>query len=218
LAIELQKKIQSGVIGHMRRSIVEIGLVLDWDALPDSHRIKDPALGAGALLDIGIYPLTYSSLIMGGGKLGVDHPVPAVTSCMTINKGVDESDVIVLQYNTGTNTESTAIVMATMHHANPQEFGRIEGTKGSITLYTELGPSCPTGFRVTDSAGKVEDFKFEHPAGIVGFIYEADAVAQDIAAGKTENAIMPLDETMRVMKLMDEIRRQNGLVYPADNA
>lgn len=202
----------------MRRSIVEIGLALDWDTLPETHRIRDPAFGAGALLDIGVDALTYASLVMDDGKLGTEHPLPAVTSSLTINKGIDESDVIVLQYNKGTSTEATSVILTTLHHENPQDFGRIEGTKGSITLYNELAPSRTNGFRVKDLEGHVEDFRFEHPPGFAGFIHEADAVAQDIAAGRTENATMPLDETVRMMRLMDEIRKQNGLVYDADKA
>ncbi|KAF3009170.1 hypothetical protein G7054_g1651 [Neopestalotiopsis clavispora] len=216
LVIELQKKIQAGAIGRVRRCIIEIGLILDFDSLPKESRLKDPALGAGALLDIGIYPLTYASVILGNGALGTSHPEVAVTPSLTIEDGVDGSGVVVLTYNKGTPEEATAITMSSLHSPNPPDFGRIEGTKGTITLYTDKGPSCPSGFRIKDASGKVEDFPFPQPTGTVGFIYEADAVALDIAAGRTENATMPLDETMRMMRLMDGVRKECGLVYPQD--
>jgi hypothetical protein len=57
-----------------------------------------------------------------------------------------------------------------------------------------------------------EEVKFEHPGA--GCYFEADAVAIDIAACRTENATMPLDETLRMMSLMDGIRKACGLVYP----
>lgn len=198
--------------------MIEIGLTLDFDSLPKTSRLKDPALGAGALLDIGIYPLTYAFLIYGDGKFGAAHPKAEVTSSLVIKDGVDENGVVVLHYNKGIDTEAIAITMSSLHNRNPPEFGRIEGTKGTIILYTDKGPSCPTGFRVVNTSGETKDLAFPHPAGITGFIYEADAVALDIAAGRKENTVMPLDETIRVMRLMDEVRKQCGLVYPQDLA
>ncbi|KAH7163485.1 hypothetical protein B0J13DRAFT_492135 [Dactylonectria estremocensis] len=216
LTIELEKKIQEGAIGRVWRSIIQIGFGGDWDALPASSRLKDPALGGGALLDLCVYPISYSSLIFGRGQRGEDHPEVKVTSSMDIANGADEADVVTLQYKTPDNHSQTAVCIATVLANSPRDFGRIEGKEGSITLYTELGPSCPTGFRVTNAKGEEEDFPFTHAEGTFGFIYEADAVAQDIFAGRTESARMPLAETLRVMRLLDQIRGQNGLVYPQD--
>ncbi|KAH7112926.1 hypothetical protein B0J11DRAFT_554103 [Dendryphion nanum] len=216
LVIELEKHIQKNTIGRIRRSIIEFGLSLNWDSLPETSRIKDPALGAGALLDICIYPLTYSSVIFGRGKLGDEHPKTEVTSSLTIVNGVDESDVVVIKYKSIDGEAQSAICLSTVHFPNPPSFGRIEGTDGSIALYSKFGPSCPTGFRIKGLDGEESDHRFDHPAGTIGFIYEADAVARDIAAGRLENQRMPLAETLRMMKLMDEIRGHNGLEYPQD--
>lgn len=216
MAIELQNKIQSGTIGRVWRSVVEIGLGADWDGIPPSHRLKDPALGGGALLDLGIYTLTYSSLIMGRGLYGDKHPDVKVVAAMDIVNGVDETSTVVLQYKTAEGNPQTAVCLPTVLADSQHDFGRIQGKEGSITLYTELGPSCPTGFRVKKGKAEEEDFRFDHPEGTFGFIYEADAVAQDIFAGRTEDARMPLSETLRIMRLMDQIRAQCGLGYPQD--
>lgn len=216
MLIELEKQIQSGVIGHVWRSVVEIGLGAPWDDFPKTHRLKDPALGGGALLDLGIYTLTYSSVIMGRGLYGDEHPKYKVTSSMDIVDGVDETTTVTLQYKTPDGRPQTAVCLPTVLADSQSDFGRIQGNKGTITLYTKHGPSCPTGFRVKNGSDE-KDFHFEHPEGTSGFIYEADAVAEDILAGRTENSRMPLSETLRVMRLMDQIRAQNDLVYPQDN-
>ncbi|KAK7424848.1 hypothetical protein QQZ08_008478 [Neonectria magnoliae] len=216
LVIALEKKIQEGVIGRVWRSVIQIGLGADWDSLPEGHRLRDPALGGGALLDLCIYPISYSSVIMGGGKFGEEHPEIKVTSSMDIVNGVDEANVVTLQYKNPENNPQTAVCISTVLADSPPDFGRIEGKKGTITLYTKLGPSCPTSFRVKIGKREEEDFNFEHPEGTFGFIYEADAIAQDIFAGRTESERMPLAETLRVMRLMDQVRAQNGLVYPQD--
>lgn len=185
--------------------------------LPANSRLKDPALGAGALLDIGIYSLTYASLVMGIGKLGKEHPQPNVASILNLVDGIDESNVVILRYE---EQKATAICTSTLGFKSPEDFARIEGSEGTITLFGD-GASCPSGFRLRRTrAGSKQSaeqtFKFSHPAGTTGFFYEADAVAMDIANGRMENETMPLDETLRILRLMDTIRRDGGLVYPQD--
>ncbi|CAI4213456.1 unnamed protein product [Parascedosporium putredinis] len=178
---------------------------------------EDPALGGGALLDLGIYTLTYSSVIMGRGLYGDAHPSPEMISSMDIVNGVDETTTVILQYKTTDGEPQTAVALATTLADSQRDFGRIQGKKGVITLYTEFGPSCPSGFRIRWADGSEQDFPFKHPEGTIGFIHEADAVAKDIFAGRTENERMPLAETLRMMRLMDRVRAQNGLVYPKNN-
>lgn len=110
----------------------------------------------------------------------------------------------------------------TFHCKSPPDFARIEGSQGSITI---SGPaaSAPRGFRsrkglyTYEPPDAPEDaFQFDPLPGALGFFYEADAMALDIANGRTQNSIMPIEETLRMMRLMDGIRRHNGLVYPQD--
>jgi dihydrodiol dehydrogenase / D-xylose 1-dehydrogenase (NADP) len=216
-------------IGTVDRMFIDFGIPLPLDDLPANARHKDPALGAGALLDIGIYNLTYASLILGGGVVGRNHPTPKVISTMVIVDGIDYADVVVLKYPQKdakqSGRESMAICTTTMYHETSRDFCTIEGSEGTITIYG-LAASVPSGFRIKrkraekDTPAKVanydaeEDVKFEH-AG-VGYHFEADAVAIDIAADRTENTTMPLHETLRMMSLMDGIRKACGLVYPQE--
>ncbi|KAJ4248357.1 hypothetical protein NW762_012686 [Fusarium torreyae] len=217
MVLELQNKIQRGVVGRVRRSIVEIGLKADWAEQPSTSRLKDPALGGGALLNIGFYPLTFASVVYGDGLLGEPHPKVKVTSQLMVVEGVDESDAILLTYTAQDGFRSSAICLATVHSRHSSEFGRIEGTEGSIILFTDTGPSSPRGFQIRSKDGKEEKFSFSHEPGTLGFVYEADGVAMDIAAGKLESDVMPLGETLRMMRLMDEIRAQNNFGYPQDD-
>ncbi|KAH7384710.1 hypothetical protein BKA64DRAFT_711830 [Cadophora sp. MPI-SDFR-AT-0126] len=216
-------------IGQVERFFMDFGNHMPLDDLPASSRLKDPALGAGALLDIGIYTLTYASLIMGDFKVGNAHPKPSrVISSLSISHGIDESNVIVLKYPTASSQTrchtKTAILSSTFRYRTSEDFARIEGSSGTITIFGPAG-SLPGGFRtvVGPQPGfgevdtrEVRTYTVDRPEGTLGFFWEADAVAHDIANGRTENAVMPLDESLRIMNLMDEIRREGGLVYPQD--
>lgn len=213
-------------IGDVRRFFIDFGNHMPLDTLPKESRLRDPALGAGALLDIGVYTLTYASIIMGDWKVGKDHPAPTrVTSSLDIVDGIDEANVVVLDYPAAHGAK-TAICTSTFRTRSERDFARVEGSNGSIVIFG-FGASVPGGFRVLEGSVpgiREEDtrasrvFNVERPGGVLGFIWEADAVALDIAAGRTENTTMPLDETVRMMALMDGIRREGGLVYPQDKA
>jgi len=208
---------------------MDFGNYMPLDDLPASSRLKDPTLGAGALLDIGIYTLTYASLIMGDFNVGNAHPkLSRVISSLSISHGIDESNVIVLEYpansSSGKCRAKTAILSSTFRYRTSEDFARIEGSNGTITIFGPAG-SLPGGFRTVvgpqpvfgeKDTREVRTYTVERPEGTLGFFWEADAVAHDVADGRTENAIMPLDESLRIMRLMDDIRRDGGLVYPQD--
>ncbi|PIG85049.1 hypothetical protein AARAC_000712 [Aspergillus arachidicola] len=206
-------------IGKIHRVFIDFGLDMPLSELPATSRLKDPALGAGALLDIGIYPLTYASLVMGAGKLGKEYPDPKVTSVLTLVDGIDESNAVILRYEA---QDATAICTSTLSFRTPEKFARIEGSEGIITIFG-VAASCPRAFKLKrtcagNNQSEKEVFRFDHPPGTTGFIYEADAVARDIAHGRMESETMPLDETLRMLRLMDAIRRDGGLVYAQDEA
>jgi dihydrodiol dehydrogenase / D-xylose 1-dehydrogenase (NADP) len=221
--------IQKQLIGDVRRFFMDFGNLMPLDELPAKSRLKDNALGAGALLDIGIYPLTFASLILGDFKVGEEHPkIEKVTSSLDIVDGMDEANLVVLDYAATSETQpgrKTAICTSTFRYRSAQDFARIEGSSGEITIFGPAG-SVPMGFRMKsgpqpgfgEKDTRVErTYEVEKPAGALGFFWEADTVALDISSGRMENSTMPLAESLRMMKLMDEIRRQGGLVYPQDS-
>ncbi|RBQ76975.1 hypothetical protein FVER14953_12356 [Fusarium verticillioides] len=212
-------------IGEVQRLSIDFGNKFDLSSLPSTHRLKDPALGGGALLDIGFYTLTFASIILGDWKVGKDHPKPTkVLSSLDIVDGIDAANTVILEYPSANGGVRTGVCTSSFRYRGPDEFGYIQGTNGSITLF---GPavSVPGGFRVTEGerpgppaadTRTTRVFNVERHEGTLGFYWEADAVAQYIAAGKTESDVVPLDETIRLMELMDDIRAANGLKYPQD--
>ena len=207
-------------IGAVERVYVDFSLNVGIREMSPSHRLKDPALGGGALLDLGIYSLTLASLALGYKKLGSDYPTPKVHAVLNIKDGVDYSNTTILTYPyTSNGADATAICTSSMLQRTGRNFMRIEGTDGTIVMFGGAA-SIPQGFRVLKKANPEgyedvkEEFKFEHPG--TGWHFEADAVALDLQAGKKENSIIPLEETMRIMRLLDEIRRQGGLFYEQD--
>lgn len=159
---------------------MDFGNYMPLESLPTSSRLRDPALGAGALLDIGIYTLTYASLIVGDFQVGKAHPEPSrVISSLNIVDGIDESNVVVLEYPT-TSTCSrtkTAILSSTFRYRSAEDFARIEGSSGTITIFGS-GASVPGGFRMVQGpqpgfgevdTREVHTYTVERPEGTMGF-------------------------------------------------
>lgn len=194
-------------IGEVSRAFFDFGLDMPLQKQAAGSRLRELALGAGCLLDVGIYPLTWASMVLfaapeNGGE------EPRVASSLVLREGVDESAAVLLTHGT---MGAQAVCSASYGYKTGEVFGRIEGSEGCIEVKGRA-TSKPSGFvvRKKDGAETVYDF----PCVGWGFFYEADAVARDIRAGRLENERMPLAETLRMMKIMDEVRRQNGMKYP----
>lgn len=180
-------------------------------SLPASSRSADPSLGAGALLDIGIYTLTWVSIILDQHPDNSRGSIPKVTSSMSFSGGADEMTSIILNYK---GLDAQAICTASMRHKAATEFCRIEGDNGSVFV-GGVAASKPRFLVVKLKGEEDKRIDFETPGW--GFYFEADAIAADLRSGRKENDRMPLEESLRMMKLMDSIRAQNGLRYKQDD-
>ena len=200
------------VIGDIYRMFCDYKLDKDITSLPKESRYVQPALGAGSLLDIGVYSLTWGLVTLDPG-IGETAEMPDIVASQTLEHEVDVMSSIILHFR---STGRHGIITSTTKGSMGEVFARIEGSKGRI----EVGGRAPSSpgyftFYPQDSTKESKTFQFEKPGR--GFWWEADACALDIKAGKTENAIMPLEETMRVMKILDEARRQGGARFPQDD-
>lgn len=208
----LQKLLhQDKVIGDISRIFVDFGLDMPIASLPPSARTADPSLGAGCLLDIGIYTLTFASLILDQHPENVGAAPPTIASSMSFTNGADEMTSMILNYST---LRAQAILTASMRYKSKPEFCHVEGSKGSLAI-GGLGSSRPDFIVVREKDKEERRIDFEIPGW--GFHWEADAVAIDVLEGRKESSVMPLAETLRVMRTMDAVRKANGLVYPQDN-
>lgn len=223
LVIELQRKLhEEKVIGDIRRVVCDFSMQMDVRDLGLESRLRNPSLGASSLLDIGIYPLSWALLSLDP-SLGEQAAKLSVAGLQSLYEGVDVASAFLLHYP---STGRLAVLSCSTEAKTDRSFCRIEGTTGVIKVEGQAA-SHPVAFSIWRRAGPdvgdaiafdkpVETFRFDHPPGHMGYYYEADAVAVDISEGKLENARMPHAETIRVMKILDEIRRQGGAHFPQE--
>ncbi|KAL3434871.1 hypothetical protein BDV09DRAFT_185479 [Aspergillus tetrazonus] len=165
--------------------------------------VRHPAMGAGSLLDIGIYALTWGLLTLESDPAKSERP--RVVAAQTLRDGVDIATSFILHYP---STGRQGILTSTTEARTPEIFMRIEGSNGYITV-EGIAASAPRAFTVYP---RRYDFELEG----MGFYFEADAVAKSISQGKLENEVMSHSETVRVLEILDEIRTQGGARFPGD--
>ncbi|KIW27991.1 uncharacterized protein PV07_07683 [Cladophialophora immunda] len=217
LVAQLRKLLfEDQVIGDVFRMSSDFSLLVHIPSLPDTSRYKDPKLGAGTLLDTGIYPLTWAFLALDPNT-PANSERPNILATQSHLHGVEVTSSILVQYP---STGRQGIVSSTtMSGGMGDVVCRIQGTDGYIDVHG-AAPSHPLSFTVhrrkEHSKNDFESKHYDYPRIGRGFFYEADNTALDIAAGRKESEIMPWKETIRVMEIMDEIRKQGGTKYPQD--
>ena len=194
--VHVRKLLEDGAIGDVRLLQADFGFRTD---INPKGRLFDPALGGGGLLDVGVYAISLASMIFGTAS--------QVTGLAHLGEtGVDEQAAIVLGYpGGGLASITTGIRINTPHEAH------ILGTDGHIKLH---GPWWKPATMTISSGGKSEEVTIPYES--VGMNYEAEEVNRCLRAGETESAILPLDETLAIMKTMDKLRAQWGLKYPME--
>jgi dihydrodiol dehydrogenase / D-xylose 1-dehydrogenase (NADP) len=129
---------QDKILGNISRMFCDFGIDTNMGSLPATSRLKSRELGAGALLDTGIYPLTLSNLVLDG-KVGDDASDLEVSLSPIVVDGIDYADAIVVKYP---KTERMGILTASLLQKTQEAFYRIEGGKGTIVL-SGPGASLP---------------------------------------------------------------------------
>lgn len=192
----LHQVIDAGEIGEIINLSADHGQAFTYD--PKS-RLFDPALAGGALLDLGVYPVSFAH-----DFLGVPDAVQAVGQLTP--DGVDGQISIVLTY--GDRTQAT---LSTTLWSKTPTIATISGTEGNIWVKGSF--YAPTSFRVQRRDGRVWDF--DQP-GTKGLQYEAAEVARQVAAGQTQSPRLTWDNTLEVLRTMDTIRSLVGVAYPGE--
>jgi predicted dehydrogenase len=162
------------------------------------HRLYDLHLAGGALLDVGVYPIALSSMIFG-------KPSRIHSDAVIEHTGVDVQNAMILKFSMG----QMAVLSSGVQAETPQE-AAIVGTEGIIRLHHAWWRSN----KLTLIRHGKEEQTIEVPSQDNGFVYEIQAVHQDLCDGRLENALMPLDESLSILHTMDTIRGQWGLRYP----
>ena len=199
LIVKLREMLAQNAIGEVRMLQADFCFTAPFNP---TGRLFNPALGGGALLDIGVYQISLASMIFG--------PPERLTGMAHIGvTGVDEQNAILMGYSGG----RIATLYSSTRTDSPIE-AVIMGSQGSIRLHRLM--HHPE--RMTLSVNGSEEKIIHIPVDGFGYGYEAEEVMQCIRNGKSESAIMPLNETLTIIKTMDALREQWGLRYPADKA
>ncbi|MBA2481450.1 MAG: Gfo/Idh/MocA family oxidoreductase [Planctomycetes bacterium] len=189
--------LQEGAIGEPRIVQADFGFRAGVD--PKS-RLFDPALGGGALLDVGVYTVAMASMVFGPTPTRIDAQAHLGST------GIDEQTAMVLGYAGG----GLAVLSCAVRTNTPHET-RIIGTEGSIHI-----PSFWRATKATLTRGSATE-TVEMPFTGNGYNYQAIEVGRCLRAGLTESPVISLDETLAIMRTMDAVRDRIGLRYPDES-
>lgn len=196
--VRLRELLAAGAIGEVRMIASDFGFRASVD--PRS-RLFDPALGGGSLLDVGVYPVSLTSMIFGG------EPERIATLAHFGSTGVDEEAAMILGYSGG----RMAMLWSAIRTETPHET-TIMGADGMIRVHPQWWRARTLTLIRSGHADEVIDAPYSGN----GYQYEAIEAMRCLRAGLTESPVMPLDETLGIMRTMDAIRRQWGLAYPME--
>lgn len=198
--VRIREIIASGTIGEVRKVVASHNQSLPQDP---AHRLNDPALGGGALLDLGIYPISFAFDILG-------TPSTIHASASMTATGVDRQTAAIFEYDGG----AQALVDCELDAASANR-ALVIGSKGWIDI--EHTWYNPVPFTVFAQDGSVLE-RFDEPVNSRGMQFQAAELERLAAAGETAGTILPPSESVAIMAAMDEIRRQIGLSYETDRA
>lgn len=192
---QMQAWIQQGRIGEIRFARSDYGFTLT----PERRARKfDPALGGGALLDIGIYNLGFMNMVMG------KNPVSFSGDVHMNEFGTDDFSVLRLQYESGADALVTTSI-GTKIARNAM----VVGTKGMITL-DDFQMAQRVILKSFDGQEEAKDFPFD----VNGFEYEVRETARCIEAGMSFSGIYTPQMSLETLRLMEDILESWGVVYP----
>ncbi|EME76900.1 uncharacterized protein MYCFIDRAFT_184262 [Pseudocercospora fijiensis CIRAD86] len=237
LSIYVRDIITSGKIGTVYRAQADlsIGLPPEQVFADGKHRMVNMDLAGGALLDLGIYTLTW--LFQTLYDTQKNPKAPSVLSTMNKYKtGVDEQTTILLSFPRDglPNAHGVATTgFRTALQVRDTPAVRAQGTEGEIQVFSPA--FRPTKTKLVLNDGTVEEKEWEHPGpgkgsgwqngfgpkshwnaeGVGhGMFWEADECAYAIRDGRKEGKYESLEESLVIMRVMDEVRKQNDMVYP----
>jgi dihydrodiol dehydrogenase / D-xylose 1-dehydrogenase (NADP) len=187
--------IDEGLIGEVR--MVQANFGFRYDAAP----LFDPELGGGSLLDVGVYPITVAHMAFRQAPTQI-RSLPYLG-----RNGVDEQAAYILGYDGG----GLALLGSAIQTKSPYD-AYIMGTDGMIVIHDSFWNAT----RVSLERPEQETLTKEFPLHCNGYEYEAMEVHRCLREGKLESDIMPLQTTLDILEVMDNIRLQWGLRYPME--
>ncbi len=212
-------------IGEVLRVSADMTHILHDEQWDVGNRLIRKDLAGGCLLDIGPYPLlwilqTMWHIVPKERRKG-EPRIKGTAMTMDPRTGVDIMTTMLIELQSSPKGEQKAQAVATTgfcvtfdpdgeNTAGPTV--RLYGTKGELQV---IGPIYrPEKYRIILHSGQIIQEKLPVPAGGHGMFWEADEAARCLRDGRLESGVIPWDESILTMELLDEARRQGGLVYP----
>jgi predicted dehydrogenase len=194
---EVRRVIASGEIGPVHQVMADFGFSASKDP---AHRVNNPDLGGGALLDLGIYPLSIAAALLG--------PVASVQASAEIgDTGVDLQTSFTLMHEGG----AMSVCSCSFKARTPAEL-TVAGELGFVRMNSQFHRTTSVTVSLADGATRTIDTPFLGN----GYVHEAIEAGRCLRAGLIESPAMAHDDTLHLMGIMDAIRAQIGVRYPAD--
>jgi predicted dehydrogenase len=187
----IREWLAQGVLGEIVTVSADHG---QWFAEDRGFRLFAPELGGGALLDLGIYPVSFASMVLGTPSRIVSIGEPAFT-------GVDAQTSMLFGYESG----AQAVLTCTLRAKSPTT-ASIVGTEARIEVEGDF--YAPSTVKLIPRDGEPTVVESNDPGR--GLRHEADEVSRRLAAGDLESPLMPLDETISIMETIDAVLAQAG--------
>ena len=195
---KVREIVASGVLGKILTVHADHGQRLADRNIP---RLVEPELAGGALLDLGIYPVSFAHMILG-------NPTSVTSSAVLTDKGVDAQTSMIFDYADG----AQAVLNTTMIEQTPCR-AVVAGLNGWLeidrTFYN------PASMRVVLNDGTISEYPNTYQGH--GLREQAEVFKQLVLSGKKESEILNWKDTVDIMKTLDTVRTQIGLKYPFEN-
>lgn len=196
--VKVRELLAAGELGEVQYLTATIGWKSNFDP---EFRLYKKELGGGGLLDGGVYPVSFASMVLGTPD--------EVCSVATLGEsGVDENAMFAMKYASG----AVAAVGVTIR-SSPVSLGLICGTEGTILIDHDW--HRPFSFSLRKPGREPQVFDYTDQQG-VGYQFEAMHVMDCIRQGKTESDVMPLDESIAISGTMAQALKSWGVTYPSD--
>ncbi|MFF1724224.1 Gfo/Idh/MocA family protein [Streptomyces sviceus] len=202
LVRRLKALVDDGAIGEVRTVQADFGLA---GPFPPSHRLRDPAQGGGALLDLGVYPVSFAHLLLG-------EPSDVTAKAVLSEEGVDLQTGALLSWDSG--------ALASLHCSLTGGTATIASVTGSLgRIDIPNGFFHPDRFVLHRDGREPEEFVADPADGPRNSLkHEAREVMRALRAGETQSPLVPLEGTLAVMRTLDAVRDRIGVRYPGETA
>lgn len=191
----VRQLIEINALGDIHTIIADHGQCMSF---PPEHRLMNPALAGGALLDMGVYPLSLMHMVLG-------TPSSVHTSATLTSTGVDETLSAILRWGDAHG------LMTTSQKVKTPTTATISGTRARIEVPKRFYGPNEVRLIYTDGTELVA-----HPEAAAGLAYQAAEFARLLTAGATESPLMTHADSIDIMRLMDLMRSQIGVTYPGE--